>query len=366
MMIRTPAPVEVPGSGFYALPVRVYARDPIFTSSAQAAEEKVLFDPAFADRQMVFIAEDHGQVRARCVARRSGVSGTGTIGFFEAFHDVAACGQLLTAAEDWLRSHGVRRVLGPMDGDTWHRYRFAVGSLREAPFLKEPWNPVYYPELWEACGYRVIDRYFSARIPDPEKAVANLMPYLRRIRRQGYTFRPIDKRRLTEEVGLMHRLSLQIFSGNRHYTAIGLESFLRLYEGIQSILVPGLCQFCCAPDGAEVGFVFGYPDYADAVRAMRGRHSWSAKLKFLWNRRGVDRVCFKSLGCLPAYRGTSVGPALMATALEQVVAGGYKEVLMCLMHEHNDSRRLDAGTSVPFREYVLYEKCLSGGPDQHE
>jgi hypothetical protein len=41
-------------------------------------------------------------------------------------------------ALDIVRSHGIGRVLGPMDGDTWHSYRFVTESDGSAGFLLEP------------------------------------------------------------------------------------------------------------------------------------------------------------------------------------------------------------------------------------
>jgi len=346
---------------FLDLPARVYADDSHFIPSPLQVEKAALSDPAYVQRQAVFIVAQDGDVRARCVARLGGPANTGTIGFFEAINDLDACRLLLSETENWLYSQGVRRVLGPMDGDTWHRYRFAMETSQAAPFLKEPWNPAYYPALWKACGYTVADRYLSSRITHPARAADGLASYQRRIRRQGYTFRLLNPDRLEQELVLMYRLSLSIFPQNRHYTPISPEGFLQLYEGIRPLLVPGLCQFCCAPDGTEIGFVFCYPDYADAVRAMRGRRGPLAILRFLRGRRRATRVCIKSLGCLPAYRGTGVGPALMGVAFEQTVACGYGEALMCLMHEVNDSRRLDGGSSELFRQYVLFDKMLGSG-----
>ncbi len=365
MTIRKLDPLDVAHAGFFALKAQIYAEDPFCIPTSPRAEAKALFDPLYAKRQAIFLAEQDGGGRARCVARLSGASHIGTIGFFEAFNDVDVCRLLLRSAEKWLHAQGVSQVLGPMNGDTWHGYRFAVEPLQQAPFLKEPWNPDYYPALWQACGYTVAERYCSTRIVDPARAAKNLAPYRRRVRKQGYTFRPIFKQNLTEELKRLHTLSLQIFAGNRHYTPIPLASFLQLYEGIEALLLPGLCQFCCDPDGTEVGFVFCYPDYAAAVRAMQGRRSLLAKAKFLYQRRRADRVCIKSLGCLPSCRGTGVGPALMGIAFEQTVDKGYREALMCLMHEGNDSRRLDGGTSVAFRQYVLFEKMLAAEGKYH-
>ena len=358
MNLRTLTPESLGSSGFHHLPERVHAGDLLHIPSGWRVEEAELTEPTYARRQALLMVERGGEALCRCVARLGDEDSFGTIGFFEAMDDVPACRLLLAAAEDWLREHGVRRVLGPMNGDTWHGYRFAVGPWDVPPFLKEPWNPRYYPSLWDACGYEVEDNYLSARITDPSAAAGRLMPFLRRVRRRGYTFRSIRKARLEEDLDILYRLSTCIFEENRHYTPIAREAFMGLYEGIGPILVPSLCQFCCAPDGKEIGFMFCYPDYGDAVRAMTGRRGVRAKLAFLWHRRRASRVCLKSLGCLPEYRGTGAGPALVALALEEVAKRGYREALMCLMHEDNDSTRLDGGASEPFRRYVLYGKDL--------
>ena len=60
-----------------------------------------------------------------------------------------------------------------MDGDTWHRHRLNVGPFDDPPFLLEPYNPPYYPEIWEEAGFQVLARYFSKQV-DPAAVVAHL------------------------------------------------------------------------------------------------------------------------------------------------------------------------------------------------
>jgi GNAT superfamily N-acetyltransferase len=334
----------------------IYADDPYYIAGPDVDILAGIAQAVHDKGAVVLAVERAGRLCARAIARIDETAAT--IGGFEALDDPEACQVLLATAEAWLQERGAKRVLGPMDGDPWHRYRFVLEPHRAPPFLKEPWNPSYYPARWEACGYQVVDRYTSSRIPQPEAAAANLEPYRRRVCRQGYRFRELDPKRLADELALMYRLSVEIFSTNRHYRAISQDEFIDLYAGVRPLLLPGLCQFCYAPDGTPVGFVFCYPDYADAVRAMRGKRHLVAKCRFLLSRRRAHRVCIKSLGVLPAYRGTGVGPALMGVAFAQTVAHGYEEALMCLMHAVNDSRRLDGGCSEPFRDYVLYTKAI--------
>ncbi len=344
--------------GFLKLPTVIGTTDPGFIQEAPAVTRAALDVPEYRDRQAAFLVCAENTPVARCLAR-CGTNNLGTIGFFAAQQDVDACRMLLDAACNWLGNHGVKRVLGPMDGDTWHPYRFNLGPYDEMPYLKEPWNPPWYPAMWEACGFAEIDRYYSARMPDPARTAQAFAPFLKRVRRKGYTFRPFRKEAMAEELDILYHLSLKIFPENRHYTPISREAFHALYAGAGPLIHPAFCQYCCNAQGEEIGYVFAYPDVADAVRAMRGKQGLLAKLRFLTKRGRADRACIKTLGCIPAYQGKGVAPALMALACEAVANAGYSQALMCLMHADNDSRRLDAGTSELFREYALYARDLN-------
>lgn len=76
---------------------------------------------------------------------------TGMIGGFEASNGEAAlC--VLDKASDRLRGAGADLAVGPMDGNTWRRYRWMVESDGRGPFFLEPWNPPEYPQWWKDAG----------------------------------------------------------------------------------------------------------------------------------------------------------------------------------------------------------------------
>ncbi len=74
---------------------------------------------------------------------------TGAIGGFDAA-DAEAAALLLDRAAHHLRHTGCRIALGPMNGNTWRRYRFVVESDGRGPFLLEPRNPAAPPVGGEA------------------------------------------------------------------------------------------------------------------------------------------------------------------------------------------------------------------------
>lgn len=250
------------------------------------------------------------------------------IGFFEATNEPEPVRALLREAAAWLRAEGAQQVIGPMDGDTWHRYRVNVGPFDDPPFLLEPVNPPYYGDLWSA--FEVVERYSSKRVEDVNPLIGKLAPMRERAMQRGYRIRPFDVTRVREELTLVWRLSLEIFRGNRFYFDIELDEFLKLYAGVERLLVPELVLFAEDARGEEIGFLFAYPDTAPGV------------------------VDYKTIGVVPAHRRGYVGWALLQQAYENAFRMGRPIANHCLMHESNASQSMDAGHASVFREYYLY------------
>lgn len=252
----------------------------------------------------------------------------GLIGFFEAKNEPEPVQRLLREAAAWLREKGARQVIGPMDGDTWHRYRVNAGPFDEPPFLLEPVNPPYYRDLW--APFDVIERYSSKRVDDVAPLAAQLAPMHARAIQRGYRIRPFDAARLQDELTLVWKLSLEIFKGNRFYFDIALDDFLKLYAGIERLLVPELVLFALDASGNEAGFLFAYPDSAAGV------------------------VDYKTIGVVPSHRRGYLGWALLHRAYISALEMGRPIANHCLMHESNASQSMDAGHGRTFREYYLY------------
>lgn len=342
--------VKTPGQwrAFNSLAASVYAGDRYYTP------EPAVMMPDQEGR--VFLVYDDGKPRARCCARlQSGNPGIGTIGRFEAFNDRNAATELLQVAVQALKQQGVQRIIGPMEGDTWHTYRLNMGPYSQPPFVKEPWNPPYYPELWQDAGFKIVEAYDSFIVDDPALAASHQAKYLERCRRNGYSFSEMTPSSYEALLPLIYELSCAIFSQNVLYTPISFESFRSLYAPAKKLLQPGLCWVAKRSDQKPVGFVFTFPDYAEAMRSMAGRTDLCAKIRFLLKRGKATRTCIKTLGILPEARGTGLSNALMGLCFEATVRLGYEKALMCLMHSANPSRRLGGEADRPFRSYALFE-----------
>lgn len=303
-----------------------------------------------------FIAYENNTPVACCCARlQTNNPNRGTIGNFQALEHPAAVKVLLTAAVQWLEAQGTNRVVAPMDGDTWHPYRFNTGPFDAPPFIKEPWNPPYYSSLIESAGFTVAETYDSHVVADPARAAGNQKKFYDRCLRQGYSFCPITAKNFSVLLPEIYTLSCRIFAENILYTPVDQDEFKRLYLPARALMQTGLSWISYDSEQKPVGYVFTFPDYADALRAMGGKSNFPAKIRFLLNKKKAMRTCLKTLGTVPEKQGSGLTAALTYLSYKNSVDLGYKETLMCLMHSSNDSRRFGGNANHPFRSYALYE-----------
>lgn len=345
---------------FLGLPSEVYRGDPHYIAPTHKDVLASLFRPDFTGAQKAWVALDGGRPSARIVARRSPTlrdeNGLpfGMLGFFEALPgSETAVARLFEESIAWLRETGAGAVIGPMDGDTWHKHRLNVGPWDDPPFLLEPWNPPYYPALWESHGFTVLERYLSKRV-EAGLVADFLEPKRQAALAAGYRLRRLDPSRFREELRAIYSISVRIFARNFLYTDIPEEGFFALYAGARSLLDPDLVWFAQSPAGEDVGFLFAFPDRFRAVAAMRGRRDPLALLRFFLHRNEADAVNMKTVGVLPEHRRAGLGAALMGQGHRIAHEKGYRFANHCLFREGNPSGEMDGGTGRVMRKYHLY------------
>ena len=353
--------VNSPGmADFYGLTGAVYAGDPFYTVPFRDAVKKSVERACFQDRQQIFLAYRDGVPSARLIARISpelkDVDGkpVGMIGFFESLENAEAVKLILQQAVAWLKEKGAGEIIGPIDGDTWHRYRFNDGPFDQAPFMMEPYNPPYYCRLWEQSGFAPLPSYFSKYVPDAAKVAEKTEKFCKRVEKGGFSFRNFRLEKFADEIRILYALSCEIFSDNYLYTEISEQDFADMYSGVKGILNPELIWFALDSNGKYSGFVFSFPNYSRALAAMKGKTGLVAKLKFFFRKKQADTLNIKTLGVIPEYRGKGLGMALMHKAYASGLAAGFKKANICLFREDNSSAKVDMDLGNVSRKYVLY------------
>jgi len=246
---------------------------------------------------------------------------------------------VLNAALDHLREQGRTIAVGPMNGNTWRRYRFVDVSDGAAPFLLEPSNPSDYPKWWRGAGFEDLSWYSSSIMElDGTEAVSPALK--KRLLGNGLSIRRINTGRYDEELRLIHEISLRSFSSNFLYTPLAEEAFLASYRKVKAHVDPDFVLIA-EKNGEPCGFVFGIPDLAAAARGEK------------------PALIVKTLAVDPDSRSAGLGSLLVDELHRAGRAKGYTESIHALQHQNNTSLKITGRhEGRVFRRYVLFSKRL--------
>jgi len=254
---------------------------------------------------------------------------TATIGGFRC-ENAEGGASLLGEIAETLGAEGVRAVLGPMDGDTWHSYRLVSESDGSKPFLMEPTSSTHDLAAFEAAGFQVVSSYFSARLAAATTEALALPPD------PEIQIKTWDGQDPEAHFSQVYDLSVQAFKNNLFYKPIAREAFLAMYMPFVPMLRPELILMARdARSGDLLGFLFGIPNYQEGPKP--------------------SSVILKTYASLRPGVGHRMSDVFHRTVRET----GYETVIHALIADTNDSadRSRKHGADL-FRRYALMGRVL--------
>lgn len=247
--------------------------------------------------------------------------------------------QVLDRACEIIREHGISSAVGPMDGNTWRRYRFVTYSNGSEPFILELTNPPEYPGYFEGAGFSPVSQYFSKRSVLADKYDKTHL-YKAELEKRGITFRTLRADELDKDLDIIYDISHIAFKDNLYYTELDRESFKKQYYAYKDYLVPQYILIA-SDNGKPAGFVFCIPDYNEM---KTGGH--------------IETLVAKTIAVMPEYRKMHLGSAMLNTAYEHAYQDGLRSAVIALVYSGNVSANLIEDGSSYVRKYTLYKKEL--------
>ena len=282
----------------------------------------------------------HGSIWWRDAPQLTGRR-TGVIGHYAA-SDAASATHLLDHLCGRLASEGCVVAVGPMDGNTWRRYRFAVHRGDEPPFFMDVENPAEWLAHFRASGFDAIADYISTVVDDIAAADPRVPRVSARLDKLGVRIRELNQSQLDDDLRAIHVLSLRSFQDAFLYTPISESGFFALYRPLLPRVDPRLVLVAEHEDRLA-GYVFTVPDLNERARG--------APLRTL---------VVKTLAVLPDRAYAGLGAVLLARVHEHARQMGLDRAIHALMHVSNMSRALSGhwqGREI--RRYELYGRELT-------
>jgi ribosomal protein S18 acetylase RimI-like enzyme len=283
-------------------------------------------------------------------------------GFFECINDREAAFALFDAALAWARANGMKRIIGPISPTTNHILSVLLNDFTGVPMIQVPYNPDYYPGLYDAYGFGKEKDHFAYIV---RKGELPLSDKIRRVvelvrKRQKVVIEPVDLKQYTEYVKIAKELYNTTWSDNSDFVPWTAEEFDYMAKDLKMAIVPEL-TFLARIDGKPVGLSVTLRNFNEIFVKMNGRLLPFGIFRLLFGQKKIKSVRLAIMGVLPEYRSMGIDAAFTLETYDRGVAMGIETCEMSLILEDNYPliNMFEKWGSQAYRQYRVYCKDLT-------
>lgn len=286
---------------------------------------------------------------------------TGLFGFFDSIEDPGAAQALVDAAESFLRSKGMSRIVGPMNFTTNDEVGVLVRGFDSLPYLMMPYNFPYYDGLLQSCGLgKASDLYayeFDYSLGEVPGFVRRVNERLRRSAR--IHTRKLDMKRFGSELELVKEIYNSAWEDNWGFVPMTDAEIDHMASTIKPLVDPRLVHFVFVDD-EPAGLFLALPDYNQVLRGLGGRLFPFGFVKLLLGRRKIDRIRVLVMGVVKKYRRLGLETVLLHEIYAQGPMTRYRGGELSWILESNEitNRICSRIGGPPYRTYRIYQKGL--------
>ncbi|MFB1485007.1 N-acetyltransferase [Corallococcus sp. RDP092CA] len=368
----TPVRGAADRTAFIRLPYTLYRDAPNWVPPLEM-ERRDFLDPKknpFFDYAEVelFLARRGQDVVGRVAAiknpRHMEFHGTkeGFFGLFECVNDAGVARGLLDAASAWLKARGIDTVLGPANFSSNQDWGLLVEGFDSPPALMMPYNPAYYADLLQTCGFtKAKDLWaweLSASTPPPEK-VARIAEKIRQ--REGITVRAVNLKDFPAEVARIKEIYNAAWEKNWGFIPFTDREFEHMAKEMKAIVRPELLLIA-EVKGEPVAFSMTLPDANEAFKAANGRLTTFGLpiglVKLVLASRRLKRLRLITLGIKEGYRRRGLDAILYLDTLRTAKELGYSggEISWTLEDNHLVNRAIESMGGQRSKTYRVYQR----------
>ncbi len=368
-------------NAFVDLPYRLYANDQNWVPPLKNEVHGLLNpqkNPWFGHGEaQLFLAEKNGRIVGRISAHLDTLAlqqpidqgmgpGTGNWGMFEA-EDEETSDALIAAAENWLRSKGMTRSLGPISLSIWDEPGLLTKGFDQPPTVMMGHNSATYEAWVLAAGYTPAKALHTWEL-DISKPFPELV---QRIVASGernprIRVRNVDKSRFGEEAALILGILNDAWSGNWGFVPLTDAEVANVGKKLKPLVFNDLIMIA-EVEGEPVAFMITVPNLNEKLIKMGGSlfpFNWA---KLLWWLRAprVETMRVPLMGVVQKLQSTRLASQLAFMMIEYIRRnsharyGGTRGEIGWILDDNQGMNAIaQAIDSHISKTYMIYEKAL--------
>jgi GNAT superfamily N-acetyltransferase len=357
---------------FIKFPWKVYRGNAYWVPPLIAERRKILDrsrNPFYQHAEMeLFLAERDGGLVGRIAAIVNHLHNSfhneniGFFGFFESVNDQAVAKVLLDAAREWLRSKGVASMRGPANPSSNDDMGLLINGFHESPAIMMPYNPPYYPQLFEAYGLKKVMDLFAYTLWRERMEAGKVLRLAALVRqRTPVRVRTLNMKNLAGEVDLVKEVYNNAWSSNWGFVPMTDKEIDSLAQDLKQIVDPDLAVFA-EVNGRVIGFALALPDLNQVLKRIpSGRLFPFGFLKILLYRSKIDSLRLIITGVIKEYQRRGIDAVLYTEIFERGTSKGIYRAEASWILETNKMMNsgLEAMNAERTKTYRMYEMSIS-------
>lgn len=299
-----------------------------------------------------FLVYDGGNPVGRLTVTTYPNDGTAYLGFYECVDDDNAAAFLLDETIRFCRKKGFSKIVGPVDGSFWQKYRLKINLFDRPPYTGEPYNKPYYFRQFTDNGFTVAEHYTSNHFHPLDENYRNAK-YENRFReflQKGYRIESPTDENYDQILDQVYDMIIELYSNFPIFKTLSREDFKEIYSSYKRIMNMSMTKIAFFGDKA-VGFYISIPDYSNAVYHV----NLLSIPKLLKTKKSPDRYVMLYMGVRPEHRG--LGIALVYSIMQELGRNRLPSI-GALMRDGKLTQHYASDIVTEVYEYVLLEHYL--------
>lgn len=362
---------------FIYLPYRLYKNDkywipPIFFERYKNLRKNPFFEHGKAKLFLSINKKVMGRISAHIdyLHIEKYRDSTGFFGFFESENSQEVANELFKAAENFLKSEGIKRIRGPFDFNINGESGILVDGFNHSPYIMMPYTKEYYPALIERYGFKKAkDLYcwkyeLSNKISEFTESIHKSIKDNPKIKIRSLS---TTKKEFEKDVLICFEIFNNAWSKNWGFLPITESEAKDLAGTLKSVLDSDLA-FIVEYEGKPCAMCIAVPNINEIIKDLKGVILPQHIIKFIYRliigKRRIKSARLILLGVKEEFRNLPDAkylPILMFVEMHKRAENrGYKEGELSWTLEDNIkiNRGIELMKAYKYKTYRIYEKWI--------